>query len=258
VWGDVVRAVGGDAVTVTALIHRTDQDPHDYEATVRDQLAVRRARLVVENGGGYDDFLRRLAAAAPDVPVLNVAALSGRPLHPAHGDFNEHLWYDLPTAKRVAAAVAARLTAIAPDHRADFERGLKRFDAAVSGLERREAAIRRTAGGAGVAITEPVPLYLTSACGLVNRTEEAFSSAVEEGADVAPAVLERQLRLLTRHEVALLVVNGQTVSPTTDRVVATARAARVPVVVARETLPPGKSYLAWMRSDLDAVAAALR
>lgn len=37
-----------------------------------------------------------------------------------------------------------------------------------------------------MAVTEPVPLYLTEACGLVNRTPSAFSEAVEEGEEVSP------------------------------------------------------------------------
>lgn len=258
VWGDVAAQVGGSAVAVTALIHSPDQDPHEYEATARDQLEVRRASLILQNGGGYDDFMKRLEKLAPSAPVLDAATVSGRPLHPTQGEFNEHLWYDLPTARRMAAAVAAQLTRIAPRHRSDFERGRQRFDSSVAALERQEADIRRTAGGRGVAITEPVPLYMTGACGLVNRTPEAFSSAVEGGSDVAPAVLRYQLELLTGHQVALLAANAQTTSPTTDRVLATARSAHVPVVVVRETLPPGQGYLAWMRSDLDAIQAALR
>lgn len=258
VWGDVVKRIGGDAVSVTSIIRRADQDPHEYEATARDQLAVRRARLLVENGGGYDDFMSRLTATAGRAPVVRASTASGRPLHPANGEYNEHLWYDLPTARRVAAAVATQLTRIAPAEGARFERARRRFDDAARALERREAAIRRIAAGKGVAITEPVPLYLTEACGLVNRTPKAFSSAVEVGRDVAPAALQRQLALLTGRRVALLAVNAQTTSPTTERVEAAARAASVPVVVARETLPPGQGYLAWMSADLDAIERAVR
>lgn len=258
VWGDVVEQIGGDAVTVTSILRRAGQNPHEYEATARDQLAVRRARLVVVNGGGYDDFMTRLRATAGGAPVITAATVSGRLLAPGRGEFNEHLWYDLPTARRMAAAVATQLARIAPAKRAVFERARQRFDAAVAALEEREAAVRRTAAGKGVAITEAVPLYLTEACGLVNRTPKAFSAAVEAGSDVAPAVLQRQLALLTDHRVALLVVNAQTASPTTDRVVAVARAARVPVVVARETLPPGKGYLAWMSADIGAIERAVR
>ncbi len=36
-----------------------------------------------------------------------------------------------------------------------------------------------------MAITEPLPLYLLQACGLVNKTPPAFSDAVEDGTGVS-------------------------------------------------------------------------
>ena len=44
-----------------ALITKTSQDPHSYEASAQDKLAVSKAGLVVENGGGYDDFVQKIA-----------------------------------------------------------------------------------------------------------------------------------------------------------------------------------------------------
>ena len=61
VYGDIVRSIGGDKVHVSSIITRTSQDPHSYEATTQDKLAVSKAELVVENGGGYDDFIHKLA-----------------------------------------------------------------------------------------------------------------------------------------------------------------------------------------------------
>jgi zinc/manganese transport system substrate-binding protein len=257
VWGDVAKQVGGSHVTVTSIIHDPSQDPHEYEASPRDQLAVAKARIVLENGGGYDDFASRLASKAKEAVVLNAAQLSGLDPHPASGEFNEHLWYDLPVVGRVAQRLEAELSRLDPGHRDDYAANAGRFRSALAALEQREAAMRAVTSGKGVAITEPVPLYLTAALGLVNRTPRAFSSAVEQGTDVAPAVLRQQLALLTDHRVALLLYNEQTTGATTDQVLAAASRARVPVVGVRETLPAGKDYLSWMRSDLDALARAV-
>ena len=57
VYGDIVARIGGDKVSVTSVISDPDQDPHSYEATAQDRLAVSKAKLVIANGGGYDDFL---------------------------------------------------------------------------------------------------------------------------------------------------------------------------------------------------------
>src|SRR6185312_9471110 len=128
------------------------------------------------------------------------------------------------------------------------------FDSALGGLESEEAAIKASsAQGAGVAITEPVPLYLLLASGLVDKTPTAVSKAVEEGTDVPPAALEKTLALFSEHEVALLAYNEQTSGPETDQVIAAAKAAGIPVVGVRETLPEGKDYLSWMTDNLNSV-----
>ena len=61
VYGDIAKAVGGEKVNVTAIINKTSQDPHSYEATAQDRLAISKAELVIENGGGYDGFLHKMA-----------------------------------------------------------------------------------------------------------------------------------------------------------------------------------------------------
>ncbi|MCU1474213.1 zinc ABC transporter substrate-binding protein [Amnibacterium sp.] len=254
VWGSVVQEIGAGRVQVTSIVDSPSKDPHEYQATVRDRLVVSRAAVLVQNGGGYDDFFGRLTDGTGGA-LIDVAGLTGRDAT-APG-FNEHLWYDLPTVDRVADAVSAVLQRKDPGHRADLRAALARFHAATAGLAGEEAAVRRVAVGRGVAITEPVPLYLTAACGLVDRTPGAFASAVEDGRDAPPAVVRTQLALLQDRRVALLAVNEQTEEPMTDRVVSAARAAHVPVIGFRETLPAGTGYLAMFHAELTALRSAV-
>ena len=111
--------------------------------------------------------------------------------------------------------------------------------------------------GEAVAITEPVPLYLLTACGLVNRTPAQFSEAVEEDTGVSVRVLQQTLALFESHTVRALVYNAQTSGAETTRVLAAAKAAGIPAVPVTETLPAGDTYLGWMGDNLDAVVKAL-
>ena len=55
----------------------------------------------------------------------------------------------------------------------------------------------------------------------------------------------------------LLAYNEQTSGPETERVLAAAKQAGIPVVPVTETLPKGKDYIGWMNANLDAVESAL-
>jgi hypothetical protein len=79
VYGDIAQQIGGDLVSVTSFITSAAQDPHSYEASAQDQLALSKADIVIENGGGYDPFIDTLmnAAGNDEVAVINATEASG-------------------------------------------------------------------------------------------------------------------------------------------------------------------------------------
>jgi zinc/manganese transport system substrate-binding protein len=81
VWASVISQVAGDHFDVIALIDNPTIDPHSYEASARDQLAVSEASMFVMNGGGYDDFALALASAA-GIEAVNVYEIH----ESVHGD----------------------------------------------------------------------------------------------------------------------------------------------------------------------------
>ena len=258
VYGDIAKAIGGSAVSVTSIIDSPDKDPHEYEADARTQLALSKAQLVVENGGGYDAFVDTMLNSDPTKPTLiNVSEVSGRDQDPAEGEFNEHVWYDLPTVEKLAAQLVTDLSAAAPDQAATFRSNAETFSAQLGQLQQDEAAIKAKHAGEGVAITEPVPLYLLEAAGLVNKTPETFSEAIEQDTDVPPSVLKETESLFDTKQVKLLAYNAQTTSPQTEAIQGAAERNNIPVVSMTETLAPGQSYLSWMQANLQAVSTAL-
>jgi zinc/manganese transport system substrate-binding protein len=273
VYGDIVSAIGGDKVKVNSIISRTSQDPHSYEATTQDKLAVSKAELLVENGGGYDGFIDKLAddTGLDHAKVLNAVELSG--LAPTeetgsgtetagssghdHEGFNEHVWYSLPAMAKLADAVAAKLGQLEPSAAATFTTNAASFKESLAGMEAKLAAIQASAGHAAAAVTEPVPLYLLEAAGLEDQTPAEYKAAIESGSDAPPAVLKAAVDLVRSGSVRLLAYNSQTEGPQTLALKDAAEGAGVPVLNFSETLPDGKSYLQWMADNVDLIAKTL-
>ncbi|MEU6357596.1 zinc ABC transporter substrate-binding protein [Streptomyces sp. NPDC047072] len=258
VWGDVTEQIGGDKVAVTSIISDPDQDPHSYEANTQNQLALSKAKVVVENGGGYDDFVGRMLKSGGNsaAEVINAVDVSGHTA-PKGGELNEHVWYDFPTVAKVADRIAAALGKADPANATTYTKNATAFKAKLSPLEAKEADIKKRYGGEAIGITEPVPLYMTEASGLVNKTPEEFSEGIEEGTDVSPKVLQETLALYSGKQVKALVYNAQTSGPQSEKVEDAAKAAGIAVVPVTETLPSGKDYLSWMTGNVDALASAL-
>jgi zinc/manganese transport system substrate-binding protein len=274
VYGDLAATIAGDAAEVTSIIHDSAQDPHEYEATSRDALALADADLVIVNGGGYDDFMDTLLEAHDsDAVVLDAVELSG--LEPEghddeaedgdadeghdhdHGEFNEHVWYSFDAMATLADAIATQLGELDPDDAATFTANATTFADGLDGLTTTAEGIASAHAGESFAITEPVPLYLLELAGLQNATPEEFSEAVEEGTDAPALVLEDVVTLVSDGSVAFLAYNEQTVGPQTEKVLAAAKDAGTPVVSFSEILPDGDDYLSWMAANLAAVEKAL-
>jgi len=280
VYGDIAKAIGGDKVNVTAIINKTSQDPHSYEATAQDRLVVSKASLVIENGGGYDGFVRTLADESniPHSNIVSAVEVSGlepedeasesagaEASEPAdgqghadeHGEFNEHVWYSMDAMGKLADAVAAKLGEAEPGSAATFEANAATFKSGLDGLTGKLAAMSAAEAGAPVAVTEPVPLYLLEAAGLENKTPEDYTAAIEEGTDVPPAVLKAATDLAGSKDLTFLAYNLQTEGPQTEALKKAAEAAGVPVVDFSETLPEGKTYLQWMTDNVQNISKAL-
>ncbi len=258
VYGDIVAQIAGDRAEVTSIIDSPSQDPHSFEADVAVQLALSRADIIIENGGGYDDFVEVLRGgvnndAAEVLTVVDVVQGTG-----LVAEENEHVWYDLAAMAELATRIEESLASADPEGAADYAAGASAFTEGLTVLIDQQSALAARVEGQSVVVTEPVPLYLLAGAGLVDRTPPAFSSAVEEGTDVPPASLAQILELVETNAVQMLAYNAQTTGPETERVLRAASASGIPTVSFSETLPTGVSYLDWMGANLDALDGALQ
>ncbi|WP_156755096.1 metal ABC transporter solute-binding protein, Zn/Mn family [Actinokineospora pegani] len=275
VWASVAQAVGGDAVAVSSILTDPSADPHGYEVKPADATKLEGAKVLVSNGGGYDDFFTSLSDRVADARKIVAFDLSGKGgaeehaegeehAHEGeehghdHGAVNEHVWYDLPTVRKVADSLATELGAVAPDRKDEFAANAKAFGDGLTALTTKAVAIGAAKPGAKVVATEPVAGYLLETAGLTDATPEAFSEAIEDETDPPAAAVAETDALVTGKQVVAVVYNGQTETPLTKQLKDKAAAAGVPVVGVTETLPEGATgYLDWMTKQVDSLAGAV-
>lgn len=268
VYGSLAAEIGGDRVSVTSLIDSVAKDPHSYEATARDRLAVQKADLVIENGGGYDAFMEELRDGS-DATLITAAEFShdypgATVADDEHADdhdhdhiegFNEHVWFDPHTISHVAEQIVTDLTELDPAGKADFAANAKKLAGELDGIETELDALHEKLEGTPVFITEPLPGLLAAAAGLDDVTPDGFASAVEEGNDVAPATLLEALDLIEHDKLRAVLANAQTGGSETSRVEDAAKQAGIPVLTFSELLEPDQSYAEWMRAAISDLAA---
>jgi len=107
--------VAGDRIKVQALLP-PGVDPHSYEPTPRDVAAVEKARLLIENGAGLEEFLDRILGSTASGGRSVVEASRGLASRPAHEgeEADPHFWLDPVLVISYVENIRAGLAAVDP------------------------------------------------------------------------------------------------------------------------------------------------
>jgi zinc/manganese transport system substrate-binding protein len=255
-YADVIQQVGGKYVQVSAIMSNPSTDPHTFEASASVGRLVNAARLVVQNGLGYDTFMNTIENAVPDSSrqVIVVQKLLGLP----DSTPNPHLWYKPSTMPKVAGAIAAALAAIQPAHASYFKANAASFTASLTTWTSAIAKFKQQYPGTPEATTEPVADYLLQVLGADNRTPWAFQADVMNGTDPSAQDVAVERSLFTEHKVKAFLYNQQVTDSLTESFISLARANHIPVVGVYETMPePGYHFQSWMTAEVENLQKAV-
>ncbi len=255
-YANVIAQIGGKYVTVRAIESNPNVDPHTFEASPSVAQEVSSARLVVQNGVGYDTYMNKIESASPSASrkVIDVQKLMGLP----DSTPNPHLWYMPTTMPAVANALARDLAAIQPQHAAYFRANAARFDRSLEPWYQALKRFKTRYPGTPVATTEPVGDYMLAAAGANNLSPFTFQSDVMNGVDPAPQSVTLEDGLFSGRRVKAFLYNQQVTDSLTASFLQQAKKYGVPVVGLYETMPsPGYNYQSWMLAEVRALERAV-
>ena len=254
-YASVISSVGGKYVQVSAIESNPNTDPHTFEASASVAQTVSQAKLIVQNGLGYDSYMDKIESAAPSAgrKVIVAAQLLGLP----DSTPNPHLWYRPSTMPAVARAVAAGLATIQPAHAAYFRANAAAFDRSRRPWYQALAKFKAAYPNTPVATTEPVGDYMLQAAGTRNLTPFAFQADIMNGVDPAPQYVSLQTSLFNQRKVKVFLYNQQVTSSLTATFLSDAHRSGIPVVGVYETMPTGYTYQSWMLAEVQALQKAV-
>ena len=253
-YGNIVAQIGGEKVDVTSILSDPNVDPHEYESSVEDAKALAVADLVVENSGGYDDWMDKLLSASPSARRV---LIKGFDIAPTKLPDNEHVWYNVDNVQAIAQAVTESLKKIDPADAATFVNNLKTFSGSLTRVREKIVQMNGKWHGTPVGLTETIFLYQAIPLGLSVLTPFEFQKAIAEGNDPPADTVVAAENQVKGKKIKVLIYNEQTASPITSRLQDEARAAGIPIVPVTETMPSAVNYQDWMLSQLNALERAL-
>jgi zinc/manganese transport system substrate-binding protein len=255
-WGSIAAQLGGSRVSVQSIIVNPSTDPHSYQPTASDGIALARSQMAIVNGIGYDAWASQLIAANPSSSrrVLDVGHLLG-----LTGGDNPHQWYSPASVTRVVTRIVADYARLDPAAHAYFDHRRSVFETRdLAAYDRLIASIRRRFAGVAVGYSESVFAPLGRALGLKLLTPRGFAEAIAEGTDVSAADTQTVDTQARDHLIKVWVYNSQNATPDVQRVNQLARAAHIPVTTVTETLSPASdTFEQWQAAELRSLQQAL-
>jgi len=271
--GDVVRAIGGDAIQLTVLLP-AGVDPHTFEPAPQDVAAVADAHLVFVNGGGLEIFLARLlenaggAAAVVSVSEGVTFRQAGEEEHeaetprttPPGEGVDPHVWFNPSNVVVWTRNIEWALSTLDPANAQLYATNARRYRLELQDLDAWiEEQVAQVPQSRRQLVTDHAVLgYFADRYGFeqVGAVFPGFSSAAAPSAQDL-AGLEETIRAL---DVPAIFV-GTTVNPNLAQRIADDTGVRVVSLYTgslSEEGGPADSYLSFMRYNVSAIVEALR
>jgi zinc/manganese transport system substrate-binding protein len=258
---DFVRQVGGDRVSVAALVG-PNGDAHVYQPSPTDAKTLADAKLVVANGLGFEGWMARLVKASGTKAPMIVATRGVKPRKAAddhgHGDADPHAWQSVANAKAYVANIRDALMDADPAGKTAYEANATAYLAKLDALD---AEIRATvekipAERRRIITTHDAFGYFAAAYGVAFIAPQGVSTEAEVSArDVAKIITQ-----IRKQKIPAVFVENVSDKRLLERIGAES-GAKLGGTLYSDALTDEKgeapTYLQMMRHNVKQLAAAL-
>ncbi len=254
---EFAQRVGGDRVQVRNLVP-PGAEPHDYEPTPQDLIALRNAKLLIYNGAGLEPWITKLLPQLPETVVKIEATKDLRLIKGENAGLDPHVWLDPILAQQQVDNILAGLMSADPtEAQAAYEANAAKLKEELLALHGRFAATLAKCKQKTVITSHESLGYLAKRYGL----ELIAISGLSPEAEPTPTKLKEVAQQARRHGVRVIYVEPL-VSPRTGETIAREVGASIRVLnplegLSEAELTAGKNYFTVMDENLRTLAEGL-
>ncbi|MGZ0051315.1 metal ABC transporter substrate-binding protein [Brevibacillus gelatini] len=275
----VAKRIGGDHVEVTNIIP-IGVEPHDFEPTAKDMVALAGADIFAYNGSGLELWVDKAVGNLDKNKTVIVNASEGLELLKAteehehehehegeaateehghdHGEFDPHVWLDPTKLKAQAEKVKNTLVQKDQAHAADYEKNYAQLAADLDQLDQEFQNMAAQAAKKEFMTSHSAFSYLANRYGL----EQVAISGLNPADEPSPAELKSLVEHVKEHNISYVLFESL-VSPKVAEVIAKEAGVKTATLNPLEGLTEddakgGRDYLSIMRDNLETLKVALQ
>lgn len=266
---DIVKNVGGDRVTVTALMG-PGVDPHLYKPSASDVQKLERADIIFYNGLELegrmtDTFVRISRGGKITIPVA--AAIPENLLREPpefEGKFDPHVWFDVTLWQVAVKTVGTELGKLDAGSKGGYDRNTEGYTRQLNDLHQyTKMQIATIPASSRVLITAHDAFgYFGQQYGMEVRGLQGTSTATEAGA----GDVQQLAQYIADRKIKAIFVESSIPRATVEAVQAAVRAKGGTVTIGTELFSdamgndgtPEGTYIGMVRHNVDAIVGGLR
>ena len=183
---------------------------HDYQLQTRDMVTLEKADALIINGGGMEQFMDKVIAQRPQMPVIDAGRgiemlCSGGEHDHEHVLLNAHVWMDPSLAQLQVQNIADGLAAADPENGQHYQDNAAAYIARLEALDAEIAAMLAPFAGREIITFHESFTYFAAAYDLTVAAVIAGNSGEEPGTREIARVCD----LVEEKEIGVLFVEPQ-------------------------------------------------
>ncbi|MFS0556994.1 metal ABC transporter substrate-binding protein [Brevibacillus sp. 179-C9.3 HS] len=270
----VAKRIGGEHIEVTNLVP-AGVEPHDYEPTAKDMVALSGADIFAYNGSGLELWVEKAVTNLDKNKTTVVNATEGLDLISAvdhehegeghteeaghdHGDLDPHVWLDPMQLKAQAEKVKNTLVQKDQAHAADYEKNYTQLATDLEQLDKEFKDMVTQAPKKEFMVSHSAFSYMAKRYGL----EQVSISGVDPSDEPSTAELKSLVEHVKEHNISYVFFETL-VSPKVAEVIAKEAGVKTATLnplegLTEEDVKAGRDYLSIMRDNMNTLKTALQ
>ena len=197
---EFARQVAADRAQIVSLVP-PGVHGHDWEPTPQDVAQVRRARVFVYNGAGFEPWVDKLLSEGAASSTVVVAASAGLTVARAGGEgMDPHVWLDPLLARREVEAIRDALERSDPSGKTAYTANASAYGEKLAALDARFDAGLRDCARRDVVVSHAAFGYLTRRY----RLTQIAVTGLAPQAEPSPAALAAIVRTARERKVTAI------------------------------------------------------
>lgn len=244
------REIAGDRAEVVSLVP-PGVEPHDWEPSPQSVLEVKKARLFVYNGAGFEPWVDKLVKEVADGKTVIARTTDGIDLLTTEGAIDPHVWLDPVLAQAQADAIRAGLEQVDPANAAVYAGNARALKARLARLDEAFAAGLRDCARRDIITSHTAFSYLARRYRLTQVPVMGLAPESEPSPAELAAIVTLARRAKASHIFFETLVSSR-LAETLAREIGAKTLVLNPVEgLTKEEAAAGKGYVALMEANLE-------